>query len=498
MFVARTKYKHRASERTDAAYVFAGHGRSWSRLPPLDRQICEERALTLRDARREEIVHEIADAQASLHTALQQEAEKPKYGAMQISTCHWHQEDWEQLEALFSSEEVFNKKAIQGFRTEAIQCPAPMRVDVIAQLHAASLLRMESTPFCSTLTAEIAKNRKLFACAVIEITGEDGIRHYRFLNALLQPVHCALLPITPFTADLGLGAVDTKAQFEEASAVDSQWVWTYDWDMICTHDVLDGVDENLIKVYPHSTFTAAGFLTSSAPVWPYREYCFSGREIIEGRGVRHNDEGRAAPPTKRARTEVPAWMTALEKMGEHEPSVHATTAASVDVELDLSSTADAHTDQDDEEMALSSLLIAQIQEQKAQAGEAVSDDALYFRTHVLGGNWQMQRTARAVYGHQSVIKRPSDMHEFATQFRMKLSAAFENNRYGQHMSPLLALMWRRRMTMLYEYWRDNGRPEMLPPGCVPTLVYTHEMQTALETANEQSRRRAEDISKLLP
>eukprot|EP00971_Amphidinium_carterae_P304225 6045537-Amphidinium_carterae.1 len=74
---------------------------------------------------------------------------------------------------------------------------------------------------------------------------------------------------------------------------------------------------------------------------------------MEGRSVRHNEEGRATPQPKRMRTEVPAWMTALERMGEDKRSVRRTTATSVDDEPQQSIPVDAGTDEDDEEMALS-------------------------------------------------------------------------------------------------------------------------------------------------
>eukprot|EP00971_Amphidinium_carterae_P191819 3805761-Amphidinium_carterae.2 len=483
MFAARVKYLQRGSGRADAGYVFREHGRSWSRLSPQERELCEERAKTVRDARIGEIGDEIAEAQDTLRSVMTQEREKPKYGAMLISTARWNQDDWQMLDALFLSDEVFSAKAVKGFRMEAIACPAPMNPELLTALRTVSLLDKEDMPQLCAMTVEIAKLRKLFACAVIEITADVGVRSYRFLNALLQPVHCALLPIAACTDDLGIGAVETKAEFEEVSAVESQCVWTYNWDTICTHDVLADVDETHVRVYAHSSFAAPGLLTTNAPSWSYREFCDTGREYMEGKGSKVEPERDPQPKSKRSRTEAPLWMSTLETMGSSS-STHPTASSSMaDVTAETSEQDETGDDEAQDEMGLSAMALAEIEDHKAIAAEST---------------WQVQRTSRAVYGHQSVIKRPSPMYDFASHFGLRLSAAFENNRYGQHMSPLLAQLWRTRMTRLYEYWRANDSPDNIAPGSVPSTSYTDELQNALNNANPSAVRRAEELSRMHP
>eukprot|EP00971_Amphidinium_carterae_P046742 921085-Amphidinium_carterae.1 len=175
---------------------------------------------------------------------MSEEREQPKCGAMLISMARWSQDDWLMLDTLFLSDEVFNAafdnaKAVKGFRMEASACPAPMSGPMKPEL---SLLDKEDTPQLCAMIVEIAKLRKLFACAVIEISADDGVRSYRFLIKFkcgpsgfshFTQVHCALLPVAAYTDDLGIGAVETKADFEEASAAESKWVWTYKWGAIC-------------------------------------------------------------------------------------------------------------------------------------------------------------------------------------------------------------------------------------------------------------------------
>eukprot|EP00971_Amphidinium_carterae_P007713 152700-Amphidinium_carterae.1 len=68
------------------------------------------------------------------------------------------------------------------------------------------------------------------------------------------------------------------------------------------------------------------------------------------------------------------------------------------------------------------------------------------------------------------------MHDFAIESLRDASVGglrpFENNRYGQTLSPLLAQLWRTRMTSLYQLWRVDERPERIEQDVVPRSIYT--------------------------
>eukprot|EP00971_Amphidinium_carterae_P188904 3750256-Amphidinium_carterae.1 len=144
-------------------------------------------------------------------------------------------------------------------------------------------------------------------------------------------------------------------------------------------------------------------------------------------------------------------------MGSSSAVALASTSVLSDMGAELEEAGETGIAEVEEDMVSSGLAMAEIEQQKALTADHASEDAL--RCSVLQNKryWRQFRSAANVL---SSI-RPPECHQATVTH-----------------------LWRTRMTSLYQFWRSNECPERIKQDAVQRLIYTDELQTARNSAND--------------
>ena len=121
-----------------------------------------------------------------------------------------------------------------------------------------------------------------------------------------------------------------------------------------------------------------------------------------------------------------------------------------------------------------------------------------FRTSVLGGKWQIQRTGRTIYGIRVDARPKSLAADFCSTFEIAKSSSFEQNVYGEIEGSALAKLWAHRVGFLAAIWEADGRKKSFPRERLSEYEIPEELSSMLKALQGKSRRRAEQIQALAP
>ena len=128
----------------------------------------------------------------------------------------------------------------------------------------------------------------------------------------------------------------------------------------------------------------------------------------------------------------------------------------------------------------------------------VTDEDL-FRTSVLGGQWQMQRVGREVYGVRVDVRKDTFVWELCNTFNLFKSASFENNIYSEAGGSALSRLWKDRMKFLARVWDAAGRPaNKFPSEELQSYEPPEELKASLAAMQGRSLKRATAIKALQP
>eukprot|EP00971_Amphidinium_carterae_P107886 2135982-Amphidinium_carterae.1 len=124
----------------------------------------------------------------------------------------------------------------------------------------------------------------------------------------------------------------------------------------------------------------------------------------------------------------------------------------------------------------------------------------HFTTHLLGGTWQLERTGREVYGYRVDAKKSSFVafvFKVLQSHGMRLSAAFEQHKFGESGSALCADLWCHHALALATAF-VNASEQGMPPESSIDFDAARYRETMLPRIPPQGRQRVEQIITMRP
>ena len=91
-------------------------------------------------------------------------------------------------------------------------------------------------------------------------------------------------------------------------------------------------------------------------------------------------------------------------------------------------------------------LFAELEEMRRAIRDDVDAQTELFRTALLGGEWQKERTGRSIYGIRADVRSASKADQFCATL------------YGEAVGAMLAKFWMHRMGFLVDCWERASQP----------------------------------------
>eukprot|EP00971_Amphidinium_carterae_P338750 6476246-Amphidinium_carterae.6 len=122
-----------------------------------------------------------------------------------------------------------------------------------------------------------------------------------------------------------------------------------------------------------------------------------------------------------------------------------------------------------------------------------------FKISLLGGQWQIQRTGRSVYGLRVDVVKNTIVDELSNVWHVRKSASFEYNVYSREGAEILVEAWMDRMQFVAAVWDAHGRSSLVfPAKCHDVFVYAPEIQDRFMSLTERSRSRLAQFALIWP
>eukprot|EP00971_Amphidinium_carterae_P223182 4428527-Amphidinium_carterae.2 len=428
--------------------VMETHGKHWQRLTREEQAAYDRRAQQKRNVARQTVAEEIDQ----LHTEIQAtvtDVDEPRAGGMQLRSCKLSEEQWSNIETLYTSE-VFTRSSVADLRAAAVKCPDPVSIEDLEAMSEASPLDCHLQLSYCELAKQVAQLHKAFKMAIFAIRRDQTWTYYCLLQTMRQPLLMMWLPLD-VCEDETVPTPVAEAQWGKQQGVVLRAHFKFAIGAFSFEDVLADVLEQDVFYSTGARFHSEQLLHVAGNL-----ECLS--QALSGLSLLDHPAKKARTATKRAKPSSDAandaWKVALAAMG----STSSSSAAASTHTVDQATVTDADDGDIDEAEEENLDIMWETLEQARQAmdtkAEVIGD---CFRESLLGGSWQQVRTGRLVYGYQSVIKKGTAVHDMARHFHLSLSAAFESNVYGES-GVLLSQLWRERMFHLTESWLAAGRP----------------------------------------
>eukprot|EP00971_Amphidinium_carterae_P013249 261070-Amphidinium_carterae.1 len=166
------------------------------------------------------------------------------------------------------------------------------------------------------------------------------------------------------------------------------------------------------------------------------------------------------------------------------------------------STAFAHegatnVEQDEEEHVAHASAWEELEVQRQTLDVTQETISEMFNIRIDGGEWQLERTGRSVYGMRCSTKRNTLVNVYCSNFGLKNSQAFELNVHGSY-GTVLAAVWRWHVYTHASHWDAASRPEKFPWSTMHEAVLPEELQRELEGISDRSKTRLEAILNMTP
>ena len=120
-----------------------------------------------------------------------------------------------------------------------------------------------------------------------------------------------------------------------------------------------------------------------------------------------------------------------------------------------------------------------------------------FRTSLLGGQWQVERTGRTIYGVRVDAKQGTTAAALCAAFKLTKSASFERSVYGEEGGSFLSKLWIHRMSFLCAAWEETGKAKKgLSQQDLSKYELPAEMEAKMHALEGKSLARARAILKI--
>ena len=479
--------------------VIASNATHWAALSHTQRSQYEQRARALQGQKQEQLREKKAQLQKAWAQQRDQLQTRKAQAAdsMVISQCHFTAAELERLEELACSAQFSGTKG-EGLHKQSLKCPLPLSQAAFQAHQQQGTLEFEASPPLCALSKQVACFRDNFRDAVfiVAVDTQDE-RHYRLIFASQQPMALGWLPLESMevpAVQVGPGHQSLQSRLLQ----DIQLCWAYQPAIIDWADVLDGVEAIDVAVALTSSFKAPGVLVS----WDFLQpLALLMHELLQEEGrqktPRTSNVGAAGSArAKQTDPDRPTWV-ALSVARAHAAAQGSAPAEGTFQKAD-SPTAE---EEDPEKATLEEYetVYAEVEEQRQelQHQSRLPHEEL-FRWAVLGGQWQQQRTGRAVYGVRVGLRPQTPLHAFAVQLNLPRSSSFERNVYGDEGGRMLGETWCLRMLQLYDSWEAAGQPDAWSAEGVESLTLPGNIKDVVAGLDRRGQKRLEKLISLRP
>ena len=473
------------------------HGVHWEKLTAAAKRAYEQEAEAERASKQQRRTEDLATLRQEL-ASLRAEAGKSKdpQGSMLISCCALDKASLQRLGSLMQ-EGSFKGKQLQKVRERCLDCPKPLLSAEMAKLEAVSQLPVRNLKALPDIAKQLCQMRDSFREAVFCVTQEGTDRWMRFLFASQNP-------FAVFFQDLDVETVEHRSASvgsgwaEQWSAV-HLWQWRLRIGQFLTGSVLEDTDPSKVSVVMRSWFAADGRLLSHDVLQPLLP-------MLKALAPEQAREPEVLPPaTARRRAAEPSlvekhpWLAAVTSLKEPQersdreelPDDAAEDSlgdkASEDDGLEGASGQDGDYDE----------LFTALENQRCVLRGDVTAHSDMFRTSLLGGQWQVERTGRTIYGVRVDAKPGTTAAELCAAFKLTKSASFERSVYGEEGGSFLSKLWIHRMSFLCAAWEETGKAKKgLSQQDLSKYELPAEMEAKMQALEGKSLARARGILKI--
>ena len=390
------------------------HAREWDRLGDSVKSQLNAVAAQRR-ASREEAQRETIEAdRATLALARAREIQDAEETfSMQLSSARLSEPALQGWGRILNSD-VWSSEAISVERFESLVVMSPLSPEVAESM--------------SPMAARICRARSQLRNAVLIVETEDEEQYFMIALAMLQPMALQLLPLHPIVTPPVLHQPGSRADWETMARSDFEHLWHYDHDGYVTAEVLAGVDITQVSVVPFCLHKSTCLVASMDAAVPLANW-LAAQDIIPAKRTRTQDLKEASRvPSKATPQSTPSWVKHLFEQPSTSSHAISTSSSSTSAECTIGA-----IDENDEEPPGDAALhvafedaIAELQDRKAEMKECGLHQQGLFRKTLLGGNWQVQRTGRTLYGLRvDVMKGNSSMLSMCHKFKLPASASFD-------------------------------------------------------------------------
>ena len=487
------------------ATIMKIHGKNWQALSDSSKQVWEQRAAVDRSQARQSRQQQCDTLTQQLHLLRETSDAAGSGGAfssMLISQCRLAAGEIQRLQAMVQDSKL-TVTDVARKRACALQCPAPLSQQESEECVERTLIDRTSSDDMPPMARRICQMRGHFVQAVFCIQHPDAARFYRFLFAMLNPVKLFLLEL----CDLECAQ---PTLVHSAACLDEQWRHAVPWQWsvlpgcFASSEVFLVPDNVEIGVFMHSWFASEGRLCSRDVLQPL-DLILDAAASEKGAQERVPKPAREpAPPEPDAdlAAQYP-WLRGFtaataskRKRAPSDTAPEVPGQSSLESPVDECEAVDKAAAAEDE--AYNSLF-EDLEDQRCAVHAAFDTLADQFRTSLLGGDWQLRRTGRLVYGVRVDVKAGSAVADLCSTYSLNKSASFEQSVYGDEYGQALGKVFIHRLSFLTQVWEDLGRPvNGIPEEKLLGYVLTPDLEASLAGATGRVQQRLKKILALAP
>eukprot|EP00971_Amphidinium_carterae_P349089 6490841-Amphidinium_carterae.1 len=390
-----------------------------------------------------------------------------------------------------------NVKSVMKKTTAQLDKIKPITTESLHTLQSVTMLRHENIKTEYTdLAKSIIRLREFFAEAVFVIEPYGAAECFSFVLAtqrpyrlLMRELHAMEVPAPP--------VAKSWTDWSRAVSAEKTYCWTHASKDICTRDVFAGTSAEHVAVIMRTVYVAVDRLESREEAQPLTQVLEALRMEIKPQGTSTSKPATGARERHQAVDVQRPWLQQLNaEMAKRKRGRTAT----MDNEDGAGSGSEEREDMENEDMWYDHAHIVEAVTAARSAYEQKREVRLrMFKISLLGGQWQMQRTGRTVYGLRCDVVRNSVVDLLATAWGLHKSASFEHNVYTQSGAETLVDAWMERMEWIATVWDEHGRPtKYFPSKASDTQGYSGELADRIRGLSARSRSRLAQFTSIWP
>eukprot|EP00971_Amphidinium_carterae_P171666 3403402-Amphidinium_carterae.1 len=475
------------------------HGTHWQNMSEANRNKYVKQADLLRASRAHDIEEAVQEkiTEVKVHQA-EREGDDSALGSttMTYGVSRLSPEEWMEYATVHESlRELKQKEVVE--RAKGPQAPEPLTTERFELLRSRTIVAKHALPVLSDVAKQIVRSREHFQNAVFKLCTSDG-------------EDCLLKMCFALQKPLLLCCSVVRAVSEEELREDGIYADMSRAEKAYLHDVIAfqampgtdfghywdaDTDYESIHVYLNCHYDRQGRICTLEPA--VRIEAVMGSLPAPKGGGRHEIGDKPRASAKRGAGSAPAepprgWIADI--MAEAD-----------DIE-GLPETADNHdigehaNDVGEEEAPREIEVVSDAVKEAKRALPAFHlDYSSLFRVSVLGGEWQVKRTGRSIYGVRVDGKTKGIITDLLACWpHLPRSASYDYSVYTSEGAHALAHLWMWKMAYIATQWQGADFTDTHFPPMDSELEYPQEHMSTVEQLGQRAQNRLKQIRMMWP